>query len=300
MRYSRLRKGRTRKKYAIFLVFAIIVFVGIYMFSAGYFGKKISQFISSIINSFDKDAETPNQDEDLLNGDIENGEKPSLPEQDEVKKITEKIIIDPAAFYSIQMNAFSTLENADTFAKEIQNKGGAGYIIQDQHYRVLAIAFLSETDAQKVREQLKEEEIDSQIYKISYPGVNMQITASKDKVDIIQSAFSLWKDEIKLIENIITELDTYNISTENAQQRILNIKNEFEKEYERLKECSASQESMVILNGLVELYQKGLDNLDKIINENSSNRIAISSKIKYTYIDMFHLFKCYLEQITKS
>ena len=54
-------------------------------------------------------------------------------------------------------------KNARAAAAELQNKGSAGFIQNDKYFRLLAVGFVSEDDAQKVRQQLKDEGIESQI-----------------------------------------------------------------------------------------------------------------------------------------
>jgi len=52
------------------------------------------------------------------------------------------------------------------------------------------------------------------------------------------------------------------------------------------------------LAGLQRLYQEGIESLSKIFEGNVSDRVANSSKIKYTYIDMVCRYKQYIDSIT--
>jgi hypothetical protein len=299
MRYSRLKKRRTRQRYAAFLIVVFLMFTGVYMFSAGYAGKLISQIVSSIMNSIDKEVDGPQGDE--TNGEDEEGlYTPETPgnADEEISKITEQLTIESTTFFAIQMDAFNTQENAETRADEIKKLGGAGYIVHDKYYRVLAIVFMDEASANNVKEQLKIDNIESQIYKIMHPKVNMNVTATKEKVNVIKSAFSLWQEKMRSLEQLILDLDSNKISVENTKDVVAQIKSDVEKGHSSLQECTASQESTEILNGLIELYNNGLDSLNQIINENSINLVAISSKIKYTYIDMVYKFNEYIKRIT--
>jgi hypothetical protein len=152
----------------------------------------------------------------------------------------------------------------------------------------------------KVRQQLKDEGIESQIYSITCPGANMEITASADKVDSIKSAFSLWTDKVKSLEGIIRDLDTSSITIDDARNGIGEIISGFTPVLEELKTYSATEESNHILTGLQELYQYSIESLNAVMDESITNRVAISSKIKYTYIDMIHQYKQYMERITKE
>jgi hypothetical protein len=214
------------------------------------------------------------------------------------QKVTEQLDIAPFNLYAIQLGAFTNKENAETAAGELQAKGGAGYILNDKYFRLLAMGYASETDAQKVKQQLEKEGIESQIYPILVPGVNMEITASADKVSSVKSAFSMWIDKTKALEDMVKNLDTSAISVEDAKKGIEATIGAFNSTLEQLKAYSATQESNHILAGLQELYQKGIESLNGIFAGNVLDRVATSSKIKYTYIDMVYRYKQYIDSIT--
>ena len=68
---------------------------------------------------------------------------------------------------------------------------------------------------------------------------------------------------------------------------------------EKLQEINAGQNNNAILAGLVELYNGSCLSLDKVF-KNSNDKVAISSEIKYTYIDMLMLYKDYMEQLHRK
>lgn len=305
MRYSRLKR-RNRQRYTSVLLVALLLFLALYIGSAGAAGN----FISRIVTSFLGGATNTGQGGDDASADIpdteltvpdENGEpsdESSDGSSEPVEKVTEQIDISPFILYAIQLGAFTGKENAEAVAREIQTKGGAGYILNDKYFRVLAMGYASQDDAQKVRQQLKNDGLESQIYSISAPGVNMEITASADKVNSVKSAFSIWIDKTKALEDMAKKLDTSAISVEDAKKDIEETVGAFESTLEQLKAYSATQDSNHVLTGLQELYQKSIESLRQIFNENISDRVANSSKIKYTYIDMVYKYKQYMDSIT--
>jgi len=284
------------------ILLGLLLFLAVYIGSASAAGNFISRIVTSFLGSFT----STNQGEDDASVQAPNtqltvpNKTDKTPNEGSSQKVTEQLDIAPFNLYAIQLGAFTNKENAEVAAKELQAKGGAGYILNDKYFRLLAMGYASEADAQKVKQQLEKEGIESQIYSISAPGVNMEITASADKVNSVKSAFSLWIDKTKALEGIVKNLDTSAISVEDARKDIEAMVGAFNSTLEQLKAYSATQESNHILAGLQELYQNSIESLNGIFAENVVDRVATSSKIKYTYIDMVYKYKQYMDKITSE
>src|SRR5690554_386509 len=110
MRYSRLKRRRTRQRYAaIFIILSLIVGI-VCIASANTIGKYISDKIAPILNSFDKEDKGGNE-----------GPKLSVPNNDDdnnEKKITETIKANPLVITAIQTGAFNDSNNAHNEASE--------------------------------------------------------------------------------------------------------------------------------------------------------------------------------------
>lgn len=285
------------------LIIGLLVFGGIYIVTAGGIGKIISNIVTPILESRPPDNGVDPEGQQKESGEIppKNTEL-ALPEElkkDEEPKITETIKVESMRFYGIQMGAFSSQDNAHVDAKEIQGKGGAGYIIEDQYFRVIAMAFMGEQDADTVQKQLKEQKVEVQKYELLCPGVNMEITASREKVEGIKTSFNLWREKIQLLESVIKDLDNNRVTVEIVMNRLRETKNAMVTQMEEIKRYSATGESNQVLGGLQDLFEQQIQNIDNIISENISNQVAISAKIKYTYIDIIFRYKQYIEQITR-
>src|SRR5699024_9062031 len=127
-------KKKKQRNFARFFVIGLIIFIIIYVTSAGAIGKYISNIIAPKLGISDDTKEdeldtNPNQNEDK---DIEDKKD----NDGEVKKISESIEVSPLSISAIQMGAFSTKDNANERVKEIQNGGGGGYIVEDNFFRV--------------------------------------------------------------------------------------------------------------------------------------------------------------------
>jgi len=304
MRYSRIRRSRNRRRYLSSVIMIFLILGGIYLFTAGTMGKYISNFIAPILKSKQETAQLDQNepyDEDMeltLPGTNEQDDNQDNKEEN-ASKATETVKVQAMNFFGIQMGAFNSKENAQTVGEQLKTKGGAGYILDDQYSRVIAMMFLNENDAATVIQQLKNNSIEAQMYELKCPGVEMEITATSQKIEGIKSTFSLIQEKFGDIETIIRDLDNDKITMEIAINRISQIKNEIVDKIELLNQYSATQEGNKVLSGLKSFLSNQINNLDQIMQGNMSDKVAISSKIKYTYIDMIVKYKEYMEQITK-
>jgi hypothetical protein len=162
---------------------------------------------------------------------------------------------------------------------------------------VLAVGFKSEEDANTVKTQLKEDDIDSQIYKISSQSISLQITATQANVDIIKSAYQVWEDNFYLLEDVFKKLDRKQIEAIKAKDDIRGIVDTLVKEKGELESLSSNLEENQILLDLVDLFEDTIDLLNSIISENSPNDVAISTTIKYTYIELMMKYMDYINQL---
>lgn len=306
MRYSRIRRGRNQRRYASVLIVLFIIFGGIYFFTAGTMGKFMSEFITPILKSRQDpnhlEPQGTSNDQGIGDEDTEfvlPSDDDQEDEEDQRPRITESINIGAMNFYGIQMGAFNDKENARSAAEQLKSKGGAGYVLEDQFSRVMAMMFQSEGDAKAVREQLKNQSIESQIYELKCSGVDMEITASSEKIEGIKSTFSLLREKLEVMESIIKDLDNDRITTEQAINKIIAIKDDILAKSEQLGQYSVTQEGSQVLTGLKDLLMGQVDNLVEITQGKMSDKVAVSSKIKYTYIDMIVKYKIYMDQITK-
>lgn len=306
MRYSRIRRARNQRRYISLVIIIFLILGGIYFFTAGTMGKYISGFIAPILKS-KQETDQLDQKEPSYNEDMEltlpdsNGQDDSQAannQEEDASKTTETVKVNAMNFFGIQMGAFNSKENAQAVGDQLKAKGGAGYILDDQYSRVIAMMFLNENDAATVIQQLKNNSIEAQMYELKCPGVEMEITATGTKIEGIKSIFSLIQEKFGDIENTIKDLDNDKITIEIAINRLDQIKNEIIDKIELLNQYSATQEGNKVLSGLKNFLTVQVDNLDQIIQGSMSEKVAISSKIKYTYIDMIVKYKEYMEQIT--
>ena len=295
MRYSRVRKSQS-KRYAAVLMVILLTFVILYIGFAGTLGKYVSQWILPFINGEDNDKLPGKTTDDPVLTPPDNSQEPAS----DVTKVTEAIKANALTLHTIQMGAFTDLNNAESYAQDLRAQGGAGYILKDDFYRVLAVAFKTEEDARKVKTELAGNNLESHIYKLATAGAEMNITATEENVSTIRSSYEIWEKNFWSLEQLLIDLDSSKITTSEAYDRVSLMKADMEEREETLRKKNSSQNNNIILSGLVTLYEKGNGSLDKILSQNSYNKVAISAEIKYTYIDMLTQYKDYMDQITNQ
>jgi hypothetical protein len=177
--------------------------------------------------------------------------------------------------------------------------GGAGFILFDQFYRVIIAAYSDSQGAENAQQVLDAQGFESRMYPISYPGASIEITASTEKVQDVKEAFTILNDGRDEVAQIANELGREEIKDTEAIVRIRTIKTGFENKLSMLNEYKITQRDVYVLNGLIKLYEKAIEDLALILNDNNiDNHIAILSKIRYTYISMIYDFKLYMEHLT--
>lgn len=294
MRYSRIKKNQSKKRYASLLLVILLGLIILYIAFAGTLGKFVSNWISPLFRG-ENETEVPgnNLDDPILT--LPEGTPNSV---SDLEKINDSLKLNALTMYTVQIGAFSDENNAKSCANELKTMGGAGYILHDDFYRVMAVGFQSEGDSKKVKSQLETSGVESHIYKLATAGADMNITATKENVAAIRSAYEIWEEQYLSLEQLIIDLDSGVISSVDAYNRVKEIKTDMEGKLGRLREMNANQNNNNILDGLVILYENACQSFDKILSQNSSEKVAISAEIKYTYIELIMQYKTYMEQIT--
>ncbi|MGI6706500.1 MAG: SPOR domain-containing protein [Clostridia bacterium] len=295
MRYSRIRKKRTTSRYTTLFLLIVLIGTIFYFSTANMMGNWVAKnIVSPLLNRIsngDKSFEGKEgaDDQDIVD---EANEK-------EATKITENLDIKGISIYGIQMGAFKDKNNAEALAKEIQDKGGAGFIIQDgTYYRVLASGYKDESDALKVKGQLSEDKIDSRIFPIEVQGISLEITASEEKVRGIKEAFLKWRDSVDKVGNISLQSNNSKMDIDDALSDAAGIRDEFMEMVNTLKKHDSGNGDNEIYQGLIHLYEEGIKDLDEISRQNYTDLVEFLSEIRYTYIKMIDAYAKYIDAIT--
>ncbi len=93
-------------------------------------------------------------------------------------------------WYALQLGAFDSAEAAESLTASYQGRGAAGYVRVQGQYRVLAAAYVSRTDAQKVLTQLRaNHQVDAVLTEITQPEVTLRLTGRGDQLTALCDAY---------------------------------------------------------------------------------------------------------------
>lgn len=93
-------------------------------------------------------------------------------------------------WYALQLGAFDSEDSALALAEQFRTRGAAGYLWQQDRYRVLAAIYASEEDARAVRTQISQQHgVDSYLYRISLPGVQVSMQGMRGQIEVLQAGF---------------------------------------------------------------------------------------------------------------
>lgn len=300
MRYSRNKKSRATSQYTIIIIVIVLIGSVFYFGAASVMGSWVAQnMVTPLlkkINSMQISLPLATKSNQSKNDSL----KTSAPiEKNNTIKATDTLEVNGFDFFTIQMGAFKNQDNADVFSTEIQKKGGAGYIYKDDLYRVLGVAYRNEKDALDVKEQLTIDNIEARIFPLTIKGINMQITADTERINGIKAIFTKWNDIQQQIEKLIISYDKGTSDIKVANEQIITIRNSMEEIKNDLQEFLSGNENNSLYNGLYNLFTNHIKDISTIQDQNITNRIEFSAKIKYTYIKMNYDYYNFINQLTQ-
>lgn len=274
MRYSRMEDRQPPKrsgsggKGMIAIVVIVVLAAAVYLIGASKVGEFLSEnVVDPIVGVFSPNDEgTPANDDDK--------DKPSA-----TKSInTIDFSIPEFSLYALQAGVFSDTENAQKYADELINKGGAGYVVEfDEGFRVLIAGYLNEDDAKNVKERLLEEQnMDTSIIEISGSAITSKVEADSTTADLLANAAI--NDDIKKMTEISLSKDKGEITEDQAIEQLTQLKEKSASMVEKMQ--SAGEDELA--KALKEYYGAVDNAIEGALN--SSEEVAFSSAIKSAYL----------------
>lgn len=168
---------------------------------------------------------------------------------------TQEITLNGSVWYALQLGAFETEEAACQLAEQFQRRGAAGYVWQDERYRVLAAVYPEKEDAQAVRQQLREQhDVDSYLYEISIPALSLRMTGMKGQIEILEAAFLHADELIRQMERISETLDRQEITPAEAVTELNTLREQVELVALRMEQRFAAPRNTAV-ERLIALFQ---------------------------------------------
>lgn len=198
---------------------------------------------------------------------------------------TSKLLELPAlSCHALQMGVYSAQDNAEKQSAALQALGAAGYIMKDENrYRVLAAAYASDSDLQKVRGRLQTEGLDSASYTMSSQTSKLIVSGTDAQITALQSVL------LGLVE-MQEELCAYVIDFDREQYSVLegkaclaSLNSKTESYLTQIAAASSDQAVLMPLTDCCRVIQSQLAKAEALSDE---DRAAFTAYLKYTCLLM--------------
>lgn len=228
---------------------ALIVILGIaYFASAGAVGKWMAErVLAPLLGWTDQTQQPPQQGGFLV------APQAATPPPGTATPQAQSILLNSYDCFALQMGAYDGAVGAESAAIGVRQSGGAGYIWQDGKYRVLAAGYLSQADAEKVRDQLKAGGTDSVVYAYQAPGIKMDVLATAEQVNCLKQTLSTIEQIIASVETLSMDLDTGKITAEDAKVTLLQYSQNMAAAMLEMRKQLGSSEDVAIVTSLMAL-----------------------------------------------
>lgn len=117
--------------------------------------------------------------------------KPALSRED-MQQESRQITLPGGRYFALQLGVFSDLQSARALAESFRSRGAAGYIWEEENYRVLAAAYESRENALAVQQNLADRHgVDAYLYTLSRSQLTLKLTGQKAQLDALSDACGL-------------------------------------------------------------------------------------------------------------
>lgn len=210
----------------------------------------------------------------------------------------QSIVIPAQDWYTIQLGVYENADAAALQAAQYVTRGAAGYVLEDDRYRVLAAVYQTREDAETIKARLMEgQKIDTYIYRISAEEVELNVTAAAAQIVALRDGFAVVQDTLIEMGRLSAELDKQNMDGGSvilgAQEARLRVQRA-QKALEDVLGTSGSE----VVTGLAGLLRTASDGLEMICAQNAQESVHMTSKLKYHQIDLLWRYIQYVRQIT--
>ncbi len=224
--------------------------------------------------------------------------KPGFATPDMGESGTASIIVPAQDWYMIQLGAYSTSDAAAAQAKLYTGRGAAGYMLEDDKFRVLAAAYDTRDDAEVIKARLKDVQgLDTYVYHVTTDELELSVTAASGQVQALREGFDVVLLAMREMGRLSTELDKQRMDGADIIQAAQALRLEAQDRQRALEERLGGNASAIV-RGLGDLLTMTDRGLEAICAQNAQETIAMTSKIKYNQIDLIWHVIGYIRQIS--
>lgn len=199
--------------------------------------------------------------------------------------VSDTLVLPKRTFYTIQLGAYAGLDAARSQAAAYTGRGAAGYILEDDKFRVLASAYTTQEDAAIIQKRLGDQGVPAYIYILSTDEIELRITATEDQQIAIQNIFSFVEGAMQEIGACSLALDKQEMTPEAVVSRMQTLFDQGESLKKKLSRLVPGGADGVV-DGLMELLGTTQNAISSVKSQNSQDALAMASRIKYNYLDV--------------
>ena len=187
---------------------------------------------------------------------------------------TETIVLDAYSFYAIQFGAFDNDADARALTESYLTRS-----------RAIGAAYESRSDADKVCANLTAQGIDTYVYTVSAPRVELRVKAEPSLISAIRAGHEASLDAISRLSQTALELDKGTLSVDDARGAVSAVGDTAENARINL-ETALNGRTHAATSGILSELSACSDACAAINQQSSQNTMAFSAKIKYNVIDL--------------
>lgn len=212
--------------------------------------------------------------------------------------VSEQIELPGVTCYMLQMGVYSQQNNALTLAGTLQGRGAGGYIIEDgERYRVIASVYADEASLNTVREQLKEEGMDSAVFPFVISGASFNVTAPEDQIEDMKAAFAGLKEAQVVLSELAINFDKESMTPDEGRTQIAQILADVETARTDIANLDSDNE---LLKKIDDCYVSCIDALTTLKDDSIKTFVDFSSKIKYNQIRITYEYGKLVEEVSSA
>ncbi len=199
-------------------------------------------------------------------------------------KSGEVLKIPAKSWYYISFYTRTAETEAAISAHSVKETGGAGYLINDGQFRVVAAVYKSESDAKSVAAK---QTLEAEIYKLAVPGMKISAFGDKETDKTVKKAFSYYETVYDAVNTALIDFEKGQ-STESALLHTLNdIRQGISEERFALEKVLA-QSSSYEVNALSDCLASAADTLDNAVLGYGDSIILLSARVRYALCEIVY------------
>ncbi|MEL7608580.1 MAG: SPOR domain-containing protein [Bacillota bacterium] len=298
MEYRHRRRRRRYESGAGRIIIALLVVAAaIYVVSASALGTWLAQNVmapvfeaveTALMGKAEEPAPTDGNTQVVVNDGSSS----------DANMVSDQIELPGVTCYMLQMGVYSQRNNALTLASTLQGRGAGGYIIEDgERYRVIASIYADEASLDAVRDQLKEEGMDSAVYPFVISGASFNVTAPEDQIGDMKAAFAGIKEAQASLSELAVKFDKESMTPEDGRAQIAQILADVETARADIQNLESDNE---LLKKIDDCYVSCIDALTELKNDTTKTFVDFSSKIKYNQIRITYEYGKLVEEVSSA